>query len=330
MKKITLTSCDKKTKINNLDQSIDISFIQSEIAGQRNNKIEKERQISGNLKATKKYETVIIDDIKNNIFSENENHRNFDNSSIMNIKITNVKSVSPEVFAGVSDLKSSGNHKLFELNTNPSINISNFEDFQIKNTRLSSSKCQCNEVGINSKRKHETNICVIGTHTNGIKTVVIDKSKKVKVSDVEENMKASCSATSYNEAKLQNDNPINIESSQKSVKDKSTYINQQIFESSNYRKNKISHKSSTTKISPSMPQLKNHNIAENQINNTSSLISDQSTSKDVIVTHVQDSNTYQSLNTEKNFSSRKMMSSQNSDSSGIKDGIRSILRQVSI
>ncbi|KAL2722490.1 signal transducer and activator of transcription B-like isoform X1 [Vespula squamosa] len=304
LKKMTLTNCDTKTKINNLDQSIDISFIQSEMARKRNNEIEEERKISGN-----------------------ENHKNFDNSSVMNIKITNVTSVSPEVFASVSDLKSSGNHKLLELNTSPSMNFSNSKDFQTKNARLSSSKCQCNEVGINSKRKHETNICVIGTHTNGIKTVVIDKSKKVKGNDVEENMKASCSATSYNEAKLQNDNLINIKSSHKSVKDRSTYTNQQVFESSNYRKNKISYKSSTTNIFPSMLQLKNHNIAENQINNTSSLISDQSTSKDEFVTHVRDSNTYQSLNTEKNFSSRKMMSSQNSDSLGIKDGIRSILKQ---
>ncbi|XP_043670618.1 uncharacterized protein LOC122630314 isoform X1 [Vespula pensylvanica] len=295
-----LTSYDSKTKINNLDQSKSISFIQSEMAGKRNNEIKEERKFSGN-----------------------ENHRNFDNSSVMNIKITNVTSVSPEVFENVPDLKSSGNRK---LNSSPSMNFSNTEDFQTKNTRLSSSKCHCNEVGINSKRKHETNICVIGTHTNGIKTVVIDKSKKVKVNDLEENMKASCSAISYNEAKLQNKNPINVELSQKSMEDRSTYMNQQIFESSNYRKNKISHKSNTTNIFPSKLQLTNHNITESQINNTSSLISDQSTSADVIVTHVRNSNTYQSLNTEQNFTNRKM-SSQNSDGLGIKDEIRSILRQ---
>lgn len=248
----------------------------------------------------------------------------------MNIKITNVTSVSPEVFENVPDLKSSGNHKLLEVNSSPSMSFSNTEEFQTKNTRLSSSKCQCNEVGINSKRKHETNICVIGTHTNGIKTVVIDKSKKVKVNDLEENMKASCSAISYNEAKLQNENPINVKLSQKSMEDRSTYMNQQIFESSNYKKTKISHKSNTTNIFPSKLQLTNHNITENQINNTSSLISDQSTSADVIVTHVQNSNTYQSLNTEQNFTDRKMMSSQNSDGLGIKDEIRSILKQVSI
>ncbi|KAF7396327.1 hypothetical protein HZH66_007189 [Vespula vulgaris] len=269
-----LTSYDTKTKINNLDQSKNISFIQSEMTEKRNNEIKEEKKFSGN-----------------------ENHRNFDNSPVMNIKISNVTSVSPEVFENVPDLKSSGNHKLLEVNSSPSMNFSNTEEFQTKNTRLSSSKCHCNEVGINSKRKHETNICVIGTHTNGIKTVVIDKSKKVKVNDLEENMKASCSAISYNEAKLQNENPINVKLSQKSMEDRSTYMNQQIFES------------------------------KNQINNTSSLISDQSTSADVIVTHVQNSNTYQSLNTEQNFTNTKMMSSQNSDGLGIKDEIRSILRQ---
>ncbi|XP_047352777.1 GATA zinc finger domain-containing protein 14-like isoform X1 [Vespa velutina] len=321
LKKMALTTCDTRTKINNLDQSIDISCISSEMAGKINNKIEEEKKISDNLKAIEKYE--IIDNIKNNTFSENENH----NSSIMNIKITNVTSLSPEVFANVPDMKSSGNHKSLELYTSPSMNFSNSEDIQTKNTRLSSSECQCNDTGVTSKRKHETNICVIGTHTNGIKTVVIDKSKKVKVNDVEENMKASSSAISYNGAKLQNDNPINIASSEKSVKNRSIYINQQIFTSNNYRKNKIFHTSSNKNIFPSMLQLTNHNTAENQINNTSSLISDQSTSEDVIVTHVRNSNTYQSLNTEKNFTNRKMMPSQNSDSLGIKNGIQSIFRQ---
>ncbi|KAL2741903.1 signal transducer and activator of transcription B-like isoform X1 [Vespula maculifrons] len=300
---VNLTSYDTKTKINNLDQSKNISVIQSEMAGKRNNEIKEEKKFSGN-----------------------ENQRNFDNSPVMNIKITNVTSVSPEVFENVPDLKSSGNHKLLEVNSSPSMNCSDTEEFQTKNTRLSSSKCHCNEVGINSKRKHETNICVIGTHTNGIKTVVIDKSKKVKVNDLEENMKASCSTTSYNEAKLQNENPVNVKLSQKSMEDRSTYMNQQSFESSNYKKNKISHKSNTTNIFPSKLQLTNHNITESQINNTSSLISDQSTSADVIVTHVRNSDTYQSLNTEQNFTNRKM-SSQNSDGLGIKDEIRSILRQ---
>ncbi|XP_046818616.1 myb-like protein I isoform X5 [Vespa crabro] len=325
LKKMALTTCDTRTKINNLDQSIDISCISSEMAGKINNKIEEEKKISDNLKTIEKYE--IIDNIKNNTFSENENRKNSNNSSIMNIKITNVTSLSPEVFANVPDMKSSGNHKSLELYTSPSMNFSNSEDIQTKNTRLSSSECQCNDTGITSKRKHETNICVIGTHTNGIKTVVIDKSKKVKVNDLEENMKASSSAISYNGAKLQNDNPINVASSEKSVKNRSIYINQQIFTSNNYRKNKIFHTSSNKNIFPSMLQLTNHNTAESQINNTSSLISDQSTSEDVIVTHVRNSNTYQSLNTEKNFTNRKMMPSQNSDSLGIKNGIQSIFRQ---
>ncbi|XP_035719281.1 uncharacterized protein LOC118440409 isoform X5 [Vespa mandarinia] len=325
LKKMALTTCDTRTKINNLDQSMDISCISSEMAGKINNKIEEEKKISDNLKAIEKYE--IIDNIKNNTFSENENHRNSNNSSIMNIKITNVTSLSPEVFANVPDMKSSGNHKSLELYTSPSMNFSNSENIQTKSTRLSSSECQCNDTGITSKRKHETNICVIGTHTNGIKTVVIDKSKKVKVNDLEENMKASSSAISYNGAKLQNDNPINIASSEKSVKNRSIYVNQQIFTSNNYRKNKIFHTSSNKNIFPSMLQLTNHNTAESQINNTSSLISDQSTSEDVIVTHVRNSNTYQSLNTEKNFTNRKMMPSQNSDSLGIKNGIQSIFRQ---
>lgn len=306
------------------------SCISSEMAGKINNEIEEERITSDSSKATEKYETITIDNIKNNTFSESENHRNLDNSAVMNIKITNITSLSPKVFANVPDVKSSGNHKLLESNTSLSRNFSNSEDFQTKNTRLSFSKCQSNYAEISSKRKHETNICVIGTHVNRIKTVVIDKSKRVKVNDLEENMKASCSVISYNGAKLQNNNPINIESSQKSVKNRSIYKNQEIFESSNYRKNKIFHKNSTTNIFPSKPQLTKHNISESQINKTSLLISGQSTSEDVIITNARNSNTYQSLNTEKHFTSRKMTPSPNSDSLGIKDGIQSILRQVSI
>lgn len=307
-----------------------ISCISSEMAGKIKNEIEEERQISDSSKATEKYETVTIDNIKNNTFSENENHRNLDNSAVMNINITNVTSLPPKVFASIPDVESSGNHKLLESNTSLSRNFSNSEDFQTKNARLSFSKSRSNYAEISSKRKHETNICVIGTHTNGVKTVVINKSKKVKVNDLEENMKASCSVISYNGAKLQNNNPINIESSQKSVKNRSIYKDEEIFESSNYRKNKIVHKSSTTNIFPSKLQLTNHNISESQIKKTSSLISGQSTSKDLIITNVRNSNTYQSLNTEKNFTSRKMTPSPNSDSLGIKDGIQSILRQVSI
>ncbi|XP_043494560.1 protein PFF0380w-like isoform X1 [Polistes fuscatus] len=322
--KIDLPNCDINTKNNNSDQLIDISCSSSDIPEKCNNQTKTKRKTSNNLKARKDYEILTINNVKDDILSENENHKNLDNSPVMNIKITNVTSLSPAVFASVPTLESLDNHKLLQLNTSPSMSLNNSENLQTGNTTLLSPEYQSNKTKASSKRKLETNICVIGTHTNGIKSVTITKPKKIRTNNLEENMKASCSTTTYNEVKQQIANQINMKPSQKYVNDRSYHLDLEILE---HKKNKISCQSNTTDIFPPMLELSNHNITESQIKSAPLWAPDESTNKDVVITHIQNNSTHQSLNTEQNFTKRKTMSSKNSDSFEIENEIPSTLKQ---
>ncbi|XP_015171151.1 PREDICTED: GATA zinc finger domain-containing protein 14-like [Polistes dominula] len=326
-----LPNCDINTKNKNPDQLINISCSSSYIPETYNNQMKTNRKTSDNLNKRKDCEIVTVNNVKDNMFSENENHEDVDNSPVMNIKITNVTSLSPEVFASVPSLERLDNHKVLQLNTKPSMSLNNFENLQTEDRRLSFSKYQSNETKTSSKRKHETNICVIGTHTNGVQSVTITNitPKKVRTSYLEENMEASCSSTTYNEVKQQIANQNNIKPSQKYVNDRNYQSDLDIFNLNNYRKNKISCPSSTTEVFTPTLELSNHNIAESQVKSAPSWASDASTTinKDVIITRIRNNSTHQSSNTKQNFTKRKTTSSKNSDSSEINNEIQSTLKQ---
>ncbi|KAK2583640.1 hypothetical protein KPH14_009576 [Odynerus spinipes] len=233
--KTAFASCNKKMKINNLNQSIDISCKASS-----SSEAYKQTIATDNIEAGQQPEVVIIDD-----------------------------------------------DTISQINTKPLSSLGSSKDFKVESTRSQPVGSHCNKSELGLKRKYEANICVIGTHTNGVKTVLINKYKKMKINGLEENIRDSCNAITNNKAKLQNTDQINVQFSQKEIKNENINMDQQM-ESSNTIKNKILRKNGTINMFPPMLrsesdilEVKNHDIAEGGTNNNQSSIPDQSTSKDI-------------------------------------------------